>query len=148
MARRPIDETAKRTLMELFRAVDRCRHTVADALAPRGLTTQQFNVLRILRGAGAEGLPTLEVGARMLERTPGVTRMIDRLELRGLVERRRCSEDRRRVYCVISKAGLELLAGLDEPVAAADRRCFAELSSAEMETLAGLLARSGPPPAG
>lgn len=140
-----LGETAeKRALLELFGAVDRCRRFFGALLAPAGLTLQQFNVLRILRGAGPEGLPTLEVGERMLERTPGVTRLIDRLERRGLVTRRRSAEDRRKVYCVIAPAGLELLAGLDEAVAAGDRRCFERLSKAEAETLVGLLERCGP----
>jgi DNA-binding MarR family transcriptional regulator len=137
-------DVEKRVLLELFRAGDRCRRFIAALLAPWGLTPQQFNVLRILRGAGPEGLPTLVVGERMLERTPGVTRMIDRLEGRGLVIRRRCTEDRRKVFCAIAPAGLELLARLDDPVAAGDRRCVEELSPAEAETLVGLLARCGP----
>jgi DNA-binding MarR family transcriptional regulator len=137
-------DVEKRVLLELFRAGDRCRRFIAALLAPWGLTPQQFNVLRILRGAGPEGLPTLVVGERMLERTPGVTRMIDRLEGRGLVIRRRCTEDRRKVFCAIAPAGLELLDRLDDPVAAGDRRCVDELSAAEAETLVGLLARCGP----
>lgn len=138
-------EGAQRALLELFRAADRCRRFLAALLAPRGLTPQQYNVLRILRGAGSEGLPTLEVGERMLEHAPGVTRIIDRLERRGLVTRRRCTEDRRRVYCAIAPAGLDLLAELDEPVVEGDRRCFADLSAVELERLAALLERSGPP---
>lgn len=138
------ESAEKEALVELFRAVDRCRRFFGAVLAPAGLTLQQFNVLRILRGAGPEGLPTLEVGERMLERTPGVTRLIDRLERRGLVTRRRSAEDRRKVFCAIAPAGRELLAGLDEAVAAGDRRCFERLSKAEAETLVALLGRCGP----
>jgi DNA-binding MarR family transcriptional regulator len=77
-------------------------------------------VLRILRGAGEEGLPTLTVAERMIERTPGVTRLIDRMEKKGWVERRRCTEDRRRVWCKITQSGLKLLESLDRPIEAVD----------------------------
>ena len=71
----------------LLRTADTIRRHYSEALSDHGITLQQYNVLRILRGAGEAGLPTLEIGERMLDRTPGVTRLVDRLVKKGLVER-------------------------------------------------------------
>ncbi len=90
--------------MSLLEAADRVRRHFQAILEPHGLTLQQFNVLRILRGAGEDGLPTLEVGQRMIEKTPGVTRLLDRLESKGWVTRERCRRDRRRVFCRTSRS--------------------------------------------
>ena len=111
------------------------------ALKPHGLTLQQMNVLRILRGAGPDGLPTLEIAQRMVERTPGVTRLIDRLEKKELVERTRSAADRRVVFCRATEAGLRLLAELDEVVDRADHEAVAALSEEELARLVGLLDR-------
>lgn len=105
----------------------------------RQLTEQQFNVLRILRGAGQTGLPTLSVGERLVQHTPGITRLIDRLEAKGLVRRERPTEDRRQVYCFITKPGLALLVKLDPLVEDSARRAFAHLSKAEIQTLLKIL---------
>ncbi|HYY96786.1 MAG TPA: MarR family transcriptional regulator [Pyrinomonadaceae bacterium] len=110
--------------------------------APFGITAQQYNVLRILRGAEPEGLPTLTIAERMIERTPGITRMIDRLEAKGLVAREVRPHDRRRVYCRITKKGLSLLKQLDEPVEEFNRSAFRTLSDAELRQLVALLERT------
>ena len=133
----------KETVVGTLRAADRIRRHFHDIFAVHGLTLQQFNVLRILRGAGEDGLPTLEVAERMIEKTPGVTRLLDRLEEKGWVGRERCSRDRRRVYCRITAAGLDLLAEMDEPVAQGDRDCAAGLDRQEQKQLQSLLARVG-----
>ncbi|HMA16962.1 MAG TPA: MarR family transcriptional regulator [Thermoanaerobaculia bacterium] len=96
------------------------RRVLSECTEAGGITLQQYNVLRILRGAGEEGLPTLEIAGRMIERAPGVTRLIDRLEKKGFAERRRCSPDRRQILCFITEAGLRILAKLDGPVASAE----------------------------
>ena len=96
-------------------------------------------MLRILRGAGPEGLPTLEIAARMIEHSPGVTRLLDRLEARKLVRRVRCPEDRRQVLCHATEAALRLLAGLDAPVADAGRRVLAALDPSRTAELIRLL---------
>jgi DNA-binding MarR family transcriptional regulator len=83
---------------------DRLRRSLAEVVQPRGITLQQYNVLRILRGAGLGGLPTLEIGARMIEEAPGITRLLDRLERKALAERRRCPRDGRRVLCRITRS--------------------------------------------
>ena len=103
------------------------------------LTGQQYNVLRILRGAGADGLPTLEIANRMIEKTPGITRMIDRLETKRLVRRVRGSDDRRCVYCFITPDGEQLIARLDEPLRRAQHEVLAMLSEKQQRDLIELL---------
>ncbi|MDQ3697526.1 MAG: MarR family transcriptional regulator [Gemmatimonadota bacterium] len=127
--------------MALYRAADGVRTFMETVIEPYGITGQQYNVLRILRGAEADGLPTLTIAERMLERAPGITRMIDRLETKGLVVRERRPDDRRCVYCRITGKGLELLKRLDRPVEEADRAVFAALAPRELGHLMTLLAR-------
>src|SRR6266545_2488093 len=83
----------------LLRTTDAIRRHFSAIVEPHGITLQQYNVLRILRGAGKKGLPTLEIAQRMIEQTPGITRLIDRLETKNLVERERGATDRRCVFC-------------------------------------------------
>ncbi len=122
----------------LLRTADRLKSYFEAIIAPFDLTGQQYNVLRILRGAGAEGLPTLTIAERMIERAPGITRMIDRLEMKGLVVRELRPEDRRCVHCQITENGLNLLAMLDEPVDKKNEG-FDALDEAELEQLTVLL---------
>ena len=136
--------TEKDAVLSILKAADRIRRYFQELMEPRGVTGQQFNVLRILRGAGPEGLPTLEVGERMIEKTPGVTRLLDRLEEKGWVRRERCREDRRQVLCHLTEEGDALLAELDEPIIAGDRACMSRLSEDEQRQLAELLSRTGP----
>ena len=136
-------ETATAAVMDLLRTVDAVRRFLTRVVEPQGVTLQQFNVLRILRGAERAtppiGLPTLEIAERMVERAPGITRLLDRLETKGLVARKRCPEDRRQVLCRITPAGLTLLARLDGPMARADGDCLGMLSAAERRTLSAIL---------
>jgi DNA-binding MarR family transcriptional regulator len=96
-------------------------------------------VLRILRGAEPDGLPTLTIAERVIEKTPGITRMIDRLEAKGLVAREIRPHDRRCVYCRITTKGLKLLDLLDRPVNDSNRKAFAALDDDELEKLVALL---------
>jgi DNA-binding MarR family transcriptional regulator len=134
----------KQAVTSVVKAADGIRRYFQQVLEPWGLTLQQFNVLRILRGAGEDGLPTLEVGHRMVEKTPGVTRLLDRLEEKGLVCRERCRPDRRQVLCHVTEKALDLLAELDDPIDEADRACVADLSRTEQLQLAALASRTGP----
>jgi DNA-binding MarR family transcriptional regulator len=138
---RPFKSRRQEALVTLARTQDDVSRYLGSLIGPAGITLQQYNVLRILRGAGGDPLPTLEIGERMLARTPGITRLLDRLEERALVERKRCSEDRRRVLCTITKAGLELLASLDDVVDQADRRVMGHLTETELATLIDALDR-------
>ena len=111
--RRPFQSAAHEAVVGLLRTADLIRRQAAALVEPHGITIQQFNVLRILRGAADEGLPTLEVAERMIEQTPGVTRLLDRLEAKELVRRQRCSRDRRQHLCWITGTGLALLEKID-----------------------------------
>jgi DNA-binding MarR family transcriptional regulator len=111
--RRPFQSAAHEAVVGLLRTADLIRRQAAALVEPHGITIQQFNVLRILRGAGDEGLPTLEVAERMIEQAPGVTRLLDRLEAKELVRRQRCPKDRRQHLCWITTKGLALLEKID-----------------------------------
>jgi DNA-binding MarR family transcriptional regulator len=104
-----------------------------------GLTVAQYNVLRILRGAGEQGACGREIAGRLITVEPDITRLLDRVEKRGLISRRRDAEDRRFVTARITPAGLETLAVLDAPVGELHRRQFGRLSGAELTQLTGVL---------
>jgi DNA-binding MarR family transcriptional regulator len=132
---------AQEATLSILRTADRVRRRLGAELEPHGLTMQQYNVLRILRGARGEPLPTLEIGERMIEEAPGVTRLLDRLEAKGLVRRNRCTHDRRMVHCWITEQGLELLGGIDEQLQGADEGVVSGLSADEQKELIRLLDR-------
>src|SRR5438445_6730714 len=111
--KRPFPSQRQRAVVGLLRTADVVGRFVDAVIEHQGVTGQQYNVLRILRGAGERGLPTLEIAERMIEQTPGITRLIDRLEAKKLVLRERCAADRRQVFCRITPAGLDLLTRLD-----------------------------------
>jgi DNA-binding MarR family transcriptional regulator len=136
---RPFATVAEEATLALLRTADVVRKRIAETMAPYGITTQQYNVLRILRGAGSKPLPTLEIAERMIEEAPGITRLLDRIEARGWVKRQRCTEDRRQVLCSITPEGMELLASMDEAVAVRDASALGELSDAELKKLVALL---------
>ena len=126
----------------LLSTADRIKTFFETVCAPFDITGQQYNVLRILRGAEPDGLPTLTIAERVIEKAPGITRMIDRLESKGLVSREIRPHDRRRVYCRITKKGLRLLRLLDEPVEEFNHAAFRGLSATELEQLVALLLKT------
>jgi len=136
-----LTDPRKAAVVQILRVADRLHRRFAALLEPAGLTVQQYNVLRILRGARPEALPTMEIAARMIEQAPGITGLLDRLEAKGLILRARQADDRRCVRCSITPAGLDLLDGLDEPVARADAASLAGLDDREIDRLVELLAR-------
>lgn len=136
--KKPFQSPGQEAKLAILRTADTIRREMLKIVAPRGLSMEQYNVLRILRGSGCDGLPTLEVAARMIEKTPAITRLIDKLESKGLVERVRSDTDRRQVYCRISRLGLKLLADLDETVGAANDR-IGGLSKTEIRDLVASL---------
>lgn len=119
----------------------------ADALAAQaeqlikgcGLTGAQYNVLRILRGAGPEGLPCNGISERMISRDPDMTRLLDRMEKRELITRERQQQDRRVVKARITSEGLKLLKKMDAPIRELHKTQFARMSSAHLKTLLDLL---------
>lgn len=138
---RPFPTAAQEATLSILRTADRVRRRLGGVLDPFGVTLQQYNVLRILRGARGEPLPTLEIGERMIEEAPGVTRLLDRLEAKGLVRRQRCTSDRRLVHCWITDPGLELLTRIDPLLNDADNQVVAHLSDEEQVALIHLLER-------
>ena len=103
------------------------------------ITPAQYNVLRILRGAGETGLPTLAVRDRLIEEAPGITRLLDKLESAGLVRRERTTPDRRQVICFITSKGLALIKRIDPRIVEADQVGGAGLTPAERKQLIVLL---------
>lgn len=139
--RLPFRSQAQEALLALLRTTDVVKYNLDQVAEKYGVTSQQYNVLRILRGAGSPGLPTLAIGERMIERAPGITRLIDRLEARGLVARMRGEDDRRQVVCRITPAGLKLLKQMDRPVDEADERALGGLTDTELTRLIRILAK-------
>lgn len=127
--------------MAIARAGAALTRRFSDIVEPHGLTLQQYNVLQILRGAHPTPLPTLEIGERLLERTPGITRLLDRLEEKGLVRRQRSPDDRRLVLCRVTAKGLHLLASLEDEMDYADDTAVQALDERELSTLLWLLER-------
>ncbi len=138
--RTPFSSRGQELMVALLRSSDLLR-TRLSARVERvdDVTLQQYNVLRILRGAGDEGLPTLQIAERMIERQPGVTRLIDRLLQKGLVERRRSEKDRRIVRCTITPQGLETLARLDRVIEAVAHQLHEALGEDRLAALIGAL---------
>lgn len=137
--KRPFRSAAQEATIAILRTADVVRRRLAEVVEPHGVTLQQYNVLRILRGADPEPLPTLEIGERLIERTPGVTRLLDRLEDKHLVRRERSPDDRRLVHAWITRAGLDLLLELDTAVDEADEAAVAALDSTQVQALSSLL---------
>ncbi|HSJ15547.1 MAG TPA: MarR family transcriptional regulator [Longimicrobiales bacterium] len=115
------------------------RRRLAGVVEPHGVTLQQYNVLRILRGAHPQPLPTLEIGERLIEQMPGITRLLDRLEEKGLVRRERSADDRRLVHGSITEAGLSLLEEMDGRVDQADEEAVSGLTAEQAQMLVALL---------
>ena len=113
---KPIGSLEEEAFLNLQRTTTQLSQAMTELLKEHDLTATQYNVLRILRGAGTAGLAAGEIGERMITRDPDVTRLLDRLERRGLVERWRCTHDRRVVWTRINAAGLDAIAPLDRPV--------------------------------
>jgi DNA-binding MarR family transcriptional regulator len=132
--------------VSLLRTTDLLARAMDDLLKPSGLSQTTYNVLRILRGAGAAGLPCREIGARLVTREPDVTRLLDRLERRGLVTRARDHDDRRVVTIRATPEGIALVDGLDLDARgyAALAPFFAGLSPDDITTLIALLERLRP----
>lgn len=137
---RPFASLEQEALISLVRTAWLARRQLECLMKEHGITGQQYNVLRILRGAG-EPLPTMEVAERMIEPEPGITRLMCRLSEEGLVERERCPEDGRRSLASVTQKGLDLLSTLDEPILQLDNTLLSALSEDDLETLIDLLER-------
>jgi DNA-binding MarR family transcriptional regulator len=133
------DSLAQEVYLGLWRTYDRLRALEDELFARVELTAQQYNVLRLLRAARPEPVPTLALADRLISRAPDITRMIDRLEERGLVARDRGAEDRRVVRVRITDAGLKLVADIAGPLADCHERQLGHLSDADLKRLSALL---------
>ena len=140
--RKPFVSLEEETYLNLVRTADTLTRELELLLQPYGLTTTQYNVLRILRGAMDEpdgGLPCGEIAGRMITRDPDVTRLLDRMEKRGLISRCRAQKDRRVVLARIAPTGAKRLAELDPLVAEAHRKLLGHMSREELKQLIELL---------
>jgi DNA-binding MarR family transcriptional regulator len=137
---KPLPVPGQEAHITILRTADVLRHAVERAMSPFAISSEQYNVVRILRGAGGAGLPTLEIADRMLSRSPNITRLVDRLIAKRLVRRVRSRQDRRVVMITITREGGELLAKLDAVVDGLFRR-FPPMTDAEIQTLLDVLDR-------
>ena len=136
---RPFGSLEQEAYLSLGRTWALLEHATAESLKPHRITPTQYNVLRILRGAGDKGLCRSEVMERMISRVPDATRLLDRMEAAGLIVRERSSEDRRFVTTRISEDGLRLLAELDDAILELHERQFAALDEDGLRALIELL---------
>lgn len=135
---RPSECPEETAYLELCRTTDILSRRLSPLLKDEDLSSNQYNVLRILRGAHGP-LPCGEIGNRMITRDPDITRLLDRLEKRGLIARSRETRDRRVVMAGITPSGLDLLARMDEPVRQAHRRQLGHLGRQRLRSLTALL---------
>jgi DNA-binding MarR family transcriptional regulator len=137
----PFASRAQELTVALLRTSDVVRRRLARVVEREDITLQQYNVLRILRGARGEPLSALEISDRLIEQTPGVSRLLERLVAKKVIRRDRATADRRMIECFITPKGLELLERLDEAVTRADEAAMQALTPRELNTLADLLQR-------
>jgi DNA-binding MarR family transcriptional regulator len=137
--KRPFRSVQQEVLLAMTRTAEQIAAPTYEVLREAGISASQYNVLRILRGAGEEGLPCGEISERMVRRDPDLTRLLDRLEKGGLVIRERDTKDRRIVRASITKGGLALLDSLDAPVEESVRGALAHVPVKRLRELLALL---------
>lgn len=133
------DSRQQEAYLMMIRISENLQYELECLLKNHGLTQTQYNALRILRGAGVEGLPCNEIGSRMVKRVPDVTRLLDRLEKLGYVKRNRQENNRRVVIAKITDRGHDLIDGLDIPTKDYISSVFKDLDNHETEQLINLL---------
>jgi DNA-binding MarR family transcriptional regulator len=138
---KPFESREEEAYLNLQRTAEHLRRRAADVLKRSKLSATQYNVLRILRGAGRPGLPCSEIGARMVTHDSDITRLLDRLEQKGLIERERNADDRRVVVARVTRKALDLLAQLDAPVRESSKKLMAGLSAQDLDSLNATLER-------
>ncbi len=143
---KPFAVREEEAFLNLVRTAAVIEHALAESLKPFGVTATQYNVLRILRGAGSKGLCRNEVRDRMVTPVPDATRLLDRLEEAGYVQRTREGTDRRFVMARITDAGRDLLSRMEEPVADFHARQLGHLSESELAQFSVLLHKARTPP--
>ena len=136
---KPFSTLEEEALVSLQRTADQLHWRMSEMLKEHGVSPTQYNALRILRGAKDEGRACSEIAERMINRDPDITRLVDRLERRGLVARSREDRDRRVITTRITPAGLKLLDSLDRPIEDFNRRLLGPLGEQRLRTLIQLL---------
>jgi DNA-binding MarR family transcriptional regulator len=136
---KPFESLETEAYLQVVMLAQELSAAVAHQLKLADLSGPQYNALRILRGAGDAGLTCSEVGKRMVHRVPDVTRLLDRLETRGWVERHRQTEDRRVVRVGITPAGLGVIAPLDAPLKEIHERQLGHMGEKRLREFIGLL---------
>ena len=136
---KPFGSIEEEVLLNLARTAEVVSSAIAIVLKQADLTGTQYNALRILRGAGSDGLSCGEVSERMVTKDSDITRLLDRLESRGLISRERPANNRRTVIARITDEGLGILEELDEPVSQSNRRLAGHLGKERLKTLNTLL---------
>jgi DNA-binding MarR family transcriptional regulator len=136
---KPFSSLEEEAFIAILRTADKLQQLLLELLKPHGLSPTQFNALRILRGAGEAGLPCSEIGERMINHDPDITRLLDRLEQRDFVERRRDQKDRRVHIARITRQGLEILKTLDRPIEQFHRDLMPQMGEANLKSLIRLL---------
>lgn len=139
---RPFESLEQEVVLNVMRTASAFRKGIAEILKPFDLTVPQYNILRILRGASEDGLPCSDVGDRLVTRDPDVTRLLDRLEKRGLATRGRSLTDRRVVNARITKKGHDLVDQLDEPMTNVHVTQLAHMKKKNMRALVELLEKA------
>ena len=135
----------EQTFVALMRAADHAQRRVAEMLKAHELSPTQYNALRILRGAGPDGLPCTEIGERMINRDPDITRLMTRLEKRALVQRSRQKQDRRVIKARITARGLTLLNRMDPEVNEFQRGLLGHMGERKLTELIQLLEETESP---
>jgi len=141
---KPFSSLQQEAYLSVVRTTSTLTDRVEDLLKPYGISATQYNVLRILRGAGPDGLPCKRVSDRMISRDPDMTRLLDRMEKRGLITRERQTDDRRVIKTRITPVGLEILKELDTPVDELHKKQFRHISAAKLKALADALEEAFP----
>jgi DNA-binding MarR family transcriptional regulator len=139
---KPLSSSEEAAYLWILSTAEQLKSEAGELFKQKDLTSPQYNVLRILRGAGEAGLCGREIGDRMITRDSDMTRMLDRLESRGLIRRERQTDDRRFVLAFISDAGRAMLAELDKPIIEWHKARLGHLSESEMKTLTRLLRKA------
>lgn len=142
---KPFEHPEEETYLNLLRTATVLFADFERLFKQCGLSEPQYNVLRILRGAGGDGLPSTDIAGRMITRVPDVTRLVDRLEAAGLVERARTPEDRRVVLVRITDKGRNVLADLDRPLLGLHKRQLKHMTRDELKELSRLLVKARHP---
>lgn len=136
---KPFSSLEEEAAIALARTADGLSRRSAELFKAHGLTGTQYNVLRILRGAGDAGLACNEIGERMITRDPDITRLLDRMERRGLCQRTRNQRDRRVIMTRITAQGLELLKEMDSPVQELNLKLLGHMGEKRLRSLLRLL---------